>query len=219
MDGMSGARQDPLDGLRWRLQALPVKFGSAIAPGWMGRKAASATKLHLGCGSHILDGWSNLDIAGPSGVVRFDLNRPLPLTSSSVELVYSEHFIEHVTLSQGLQLLRECARVLVPGGVLRVSTPDLERLVHAYLEGQTDEWGDMGWRPSTSCDLLNEGMRSWGHQYLWDEHRLTNALQTSGFSDVRRLARHDSDVPDLRGLESRPDHGDLILEATRRSAT
>lgn len=209
------AQRDVLDQLCWRAKAVPVRAGSALAPHWMARRAQGATRVHLGCGRNLLDGWANLDMDGPGGVVRFDLNRPLPFPSGSVDHVFSEHFIEHVRLEQATALLTECARILRPGGVLRVSTPDLVRLVDEYRAGRTDEWTDMGWTPETPCDLLNEGMRLWGHLYVFDESRPRAALRDSRFRDIVRVARHESSHEALRGLECRPDHGDLILEATR----
>ena len=211
----SKVSQDSVEQLVWRAKALPVRVGSLLAPSVMARSSRGARKIHLGCGGNVLDGWANLDMDGPRGVVRFDLNRPLPFPSGSAELVYSEHFVEHVRKDQATALLAECGRVLRPGGVLRVSTPDLAVLVEEYRAGRVGEWSDMQWNPASPCDLINEGMRLWGHLYVWDEAELTAALRRSGFTSVRRVSWHESAHRDLRGLESRPFHGDLILEATR----
>ena len=194
---------------------LSFNFGSRVASRWMGRHVSGATRVHLGCGPNLLPGWANLDMDGPKGVTRFDLNRPLPFPASSVDFVFSEHFVEHVRLEQADSLLRECARILRPGGVVRISTPDLRRLVDEYVAGTIHEWDDMGWSPETPCDLLNEGMRMWGHTYVFDEPRLSRALAEAGFGSVTRVVRHDSEYDALRGLETRPEHGDLILEAVR----
>lgn len=181
----------------------------------MARRATDATRLHLGCGPHVFPGWANLDVSGPPGVIAYDLRRPLPVDTATVEFVYSEHFLEHVPFETGVTLLRECARVLRPDGVIRISTPDLRALVDEYLAGRTSEWEDMAWFPATPCDVLNEGMRLWGHRYIWDESRLRGALEAVGFRLVERVAWRDSRHEPLRGLESRPFHGDLIVEATR----
>jgi predicted SAM-dependent methyltransferase len=212
---LSKTQQDALEQIAWKGRALPVRLGSRLAPTWMTRRAQGASQVHLGCGPNILRGWANLDMGGPSGVVRFDCSRPLPFASGSVDVVFSEHFIEHVRRDQAVSVIRECFRILRPGGVLRLSTPDLAALVSEYLAGRTDEWLDMGWAPRRPCDLMNEGMRLWGHQYVWDEDALTAVLVEERFSTVVRVSWHESDHADLRGLESRPFHGDLILEATK----
>ncbi|MGG5258026.1 class I SAM-dependent methyltransferase [Phycicoccus avicenniae] len=213
MSTRSRIAADAIEQAVWRARALPVRAGSLLAPGTMVRRATGARKVHLGCGPHLLDGWANLDMGGPPGVVRFDLSRPLPFPTGGLVRIYTEHFVEHLRREQVEALFRECARTLAPDGVLRVSTPDLRVLVAAYLEGRTGDWSDMQWTPASACDLLNEGMRLWGHLYVWDEEQLTASLLTAGFSRVERVRWRESEHEDLRGLESRPDHDDLIVEA------
>lgn len=182
--------------------------------------AAATRRLHLGCGieglghgAKVLPGWTNIDIEGDQArTFAWDLARPLPIPDRSIEFIYSEHFIEHLSLTAGAGLLAECRRVLAPGGVVRLSTPDLHFIVEHYLAGETAEWRDMGWEPGTPCDLLNEGLRSWGHLYVYDEPKLISALVDAGFTLASRCRWGVSTHSPLQGLETRPDHGDLIVE-------
>lgn len=208
-------QQDRVEQLIWRIKALPVRLGSRVAPRLMTRDVAGARRVHLGCGSNLLPGWANLDVGGPAGVTRFDLRRPLPFATGSVDHIYTEHFIEHVHKEGAAVLLQECARILRPGGVLRISTPDLKKLVEEYQLGRVTEWLDMQFAPETPCDMVNESMRLWGHLYVWDEAELFRALNAAGFDSIRRMPWGTSDHAELAGLESRPDHSDLIVEATR----
>src|SRR5258708_5950758 len=93
------------------------------------------TRLHLGCGGNILQGWANIDRLENDEVINWDLTASLPLQPESVSLIFSEHFIEHITLQQATQLLADCHRALQPDGVLRVSTPNLRKLIDDYLSG------------------------------------------------------------------------------------
>ncbi|WP_162254781.1 methyltransferase domain-containing protein [Phycicoccus sp. Root563] len=179
------------------------------------RQLAHHSRAHLGCGPHVFDGWANLDLGGGTGVVSYDLTARLPFGDSTLSRVYTEHFIEHVSRAKGARFLRECARVLAPGGILRVSTPDLRRLAEEYQAGRLDEWSDQGWNPGTPAQMLNEGMRKWGHQFVYDEPELTEAVLQAGFREVRRVDWRESEHHDLRDLEQRSFHGDLIMEAVR----
>ena len=172
-------------------------------------------RLHLGCGNHLLDGWANLDFGVADGVIRCDLTRPLPVEPASIEAIFTEHFIEHITRAESQRLLADCYRVLKSGGVIRISTPNLEALVAQYRLRRTTEWSDVGWTPSSPCALLNEGLRSWGHQYVYDADELSGLLSEAGFTRIKRAGWRESDHAFLRGLETRPFHDDLILEATR----
>lgn len=173
------------------------------------------TRLHLGSGSNVLDGWANIDLEGGRAVIRHDLTRPLPVASGAVRFIYSEHFIEHLGHDQAKRLLAECHRVLAPHGVIRLSTPDLRKLIAEYQARRTDEWHDLAWAPSSPCHMVNEGMRLWGHQFLYDAEELEATLMQCGFRDVQRQAWRLSRFPELSGLESRPFHDEIIVEATK----
>ena len=171
-------------------------------------------KLHLGSGSIRLEGWFNIDIDAPQADLKLDLRNPLPCADNSVRFVFSEHFIEHITRPEAVRLLRECWRVLVPGGVLRLSTPSLQWIVAKYLERNLTERGDL-WRPATPCQMMNEGLRSWGHQFVYDADELRDVLAEAGFAAVEWAGWRQSRHPELNDLEQRPYHQELIAEATK----
>lgn len=91
--------------------------------------------LNLGCGSRYHPEWLNIDLhAVARGVISHDLSRGVPLRDDSCDVVYHSHLLEHLRRSDALFLLRECYRVLKPGGILRVAVPDLEQICLLYLE-------------------------------------------------------------------------------------
>ena len=169
-------------------------------------------KLHLGCGPIALAGWVNIDIDSPFADVAHDLTLGLPYPDGSVSHIYAEHFIEHIEYSQALSLLSECKRVLAPEGVVRMTTPDLRWLTWVYLSSLTTEWGDL-WSPDSPCILLNEGMRAWGHKFLYDRVELHRLFLQAGFDSIGDCDWHQSLDPVLCNLESRPYHRDLVIEA------
>lgn len=96
--------------------------------------------LNLACGATCVHSpeWLNLDYTplGPA-VQQADLLGPLPVASGSMDVVYSSHFIEHVPRDRVRALLRECHRVLKPGGLLRLVVPDLLEMCSAYVHART----------------------------------------------------------------------------------
>jgi predicted SAM-dependent methyltransferase len=169
-------------------------------------------KLHLGSGGRILRGWANIDITGLR-TIPWDLRKPLPLQSGQVRFVYSEHFIEHIDEDAARRLLSRVRSAMAPGAVIRLSTPDLAKLVDDYQAGRVVRMEHGGWFPETPCRMVNEAMRLWGHVFVYDELELVALLKECGYSDIRRVRWGESEHPELRGLESRPDFGDLIVEA------
>ncbi len=68
-------------------------------------------------------------------VIRYyDIRKPLPYPDNTFDAVFALHIIEHLTPSEGEKFVGQIFRVLKPGGMVRISTPDLEDIVRAYLE-------------------------------------------------------------------------------------
>jgi predicted SAM-dependent methyltransferase len=90
--------------------------------------------LNFGCGGAFHPGWVNLDACPASpGVVAHDLRQGFPYPSESFQGVYGSHVLEHLDPETGARLLRECHRVLGPGGIIRIVVPDLEAIARLYL--------------------------------------------------------------------------------------
>lgn len=169
-------------------------------------------RLHLGSGGRLLENWANVDINGLGNLV-WDLTKPLPIPPGRVRFVYTEHFIEHIARADAKRLFSHARRVMAPGSVIRISTPDLKTLIDDYQAGRLVRMDHAEWYPETLCQMVNEAVRYWGHTFVYDEAELTRLLGECGFGEVRRVKWGESDFPELRGLESRPDFGDLIVEA------
>lgn len=69
-----------------------------------------------------------------------DLNKPLPFADMSVDGCLLSHVLEHFDAPDGLRLLIECYRVLVPGGVVLVSVPDASYFRRVYPEDRNENW-------------------------------------------------------------------------------
>ena len=99
-------------------------------------------RLNVGCGpKHIKKGWYNLDIQPFPGIDEAR-DATLPLDDlSPLSYVYSEHFLEHLSLDGAIRFLRNSARALVPGGRIRLSTPALKWVLatHFDLQDTKDE--------------------------------------------------------------------------------
>lgn len=176
--------------------------------------------LNLGCGPHKLPGWVNIDLEMNQELpyaVKHDLSQGLPrfIPDNSVDFIFSEHFVEHIDNWQFINLLKDCRRVLKPGGVIRISTPDLEYLVDLYRKKEIGAWQPT-WAPKTPCQMVNDGMRLWGHQYIYDYQEMHLSFELArGFKNLHRANWKVSAHQELCGLEVRPNIGDLIIEATK----
>lgn len=186
-------------------------------------------KLQIGCGGELLEGWLNTDISLDDGVAYLDATERFPFDDQSFHYVFSEHVIEHLPYEGGQRMLRSSYRILVPGGKIRIATPNLDRFASLFQEQKTEEMKrfldrkieKFGWPkyPSPECFVMNLQMRSWGHVFLYDPETLTSVMKRTGFRDIRQVEIGESDDIHLRDLEFRRGDTDrfetMVLEATK----
>jgi predicted SAM-dependent methyltransferase len=169
-------------------------------------------KLHIGCGSNLLEGWVNTDLEPTSSrVTALDATKPFPFESNSFDYVFSEHMIEHINYIEGVNMLSECNRVLKPRGRIRISTPNLQFLIELYRDPDKDihrryaAWAIpkfSSWAPTGGAAfVVNNFVRAWGHKFVYDEASLTASLLMTGFFKIRRLVLNASEDTELQGLE------------------
>ncbi len=178
-------------------------------------------RLHIGCGQEAIPGWINIDNRALPGVDRvLDVTAGLPF--SEVGAIYAEHFLEHLSLEQGLAFLADCRRVLADSGVLRLSTPNLDWVYATHY--RSERWSSD--RESlVDCMQLNRAFRGWGHQFLYNRAALLSGLACAGFETVTFHRYGESDRPELSRLERHETWQDtpemphvLIAQASGRGA-
>lgn len=179
-------------------------------------------KLHIGCGSNELAGWLNTELCPRGGQIFLDATRRFPFEDAVFRFVYSEHMIEHISLRDAGVMLGECFRVMAPGGVIRIVTPDLmalKRVLDAPLTPTLDAYVHYSFDAykiqAPAADgvyVFNCFMRAWGHQFIHTEPSLRRLLVAAGFDDIRPTPLNDSSHPELRGLAKSDRMPDGFLE-------
>lgn len=94
-----------------------------------------SNKLEVGSGNRPTPGYLHCDV-NPS-LPDLDFVCPMhqiPVEDNRFDEVRTVHVIEHVDYKTGLRALQEWYRVLKPGGMCYIDTPNLRRNVKLYLE-------------------------------------------------------------------------------------
>jgi len=188
----------------------------------MPQKDEPIVKLNLGCGTDYKEGWVNIDNNSDNNITRLDLSwdlrEPLPYEENSVDYIFNEHFIEHLTVEEGQKFFSDCLRVLKPGGVLRTATPDLEVIVDRYINVTIQDDPVIKRYHmefiKTRGERINIEFRDWGHKWLYDWEELERRLREAGFVHIVRAQLKQSEHPALLNLETRPESL-LIAEVTK----
>src|SRR5690349_19733292 len=139
----------------------------------------------------------------------------------SVDRIYTCHVLEHFYADQLTMVLVECARVLKPGGGMRILVPSLESACRAYLAGDVAALSHFP-RPYRSIGgrLVNIIFCDGQHRMGFDLSLAEELLADAGFGEVRRAARWESSLFPREVLEaSEPAETwldeSLIVEAMR----
>jgi len=172
--------------------------------------------LHLGCGTNYIKGWINIDLDSKVADKRLDLTKGLPYSGNTISYIYSEHFIEHLSYAEFKKLLFECYRVLAPGGIIRLSTPDLKFVVDCYITNNLEGCKEHLWCPETACRMINDCFSRWGHKYVYDREELSLCLLEAGFSNTKLCEWKQSECAEFFNIESRFYHHDLVMEGTKK---
>lgn len=166
-------------------------------------------KICFGSGGVALDGWIHADwnIACRPTVVA-DCGAGLPFADAVADFVHSEDFLDQLPIQRAEVFIDECHRILRPDGVMRLLTPDLRELVELYLRNDPrllELWETgvgLPLRTRTLGEVVNEGIRRCGHEFVYDETTLRALVEPRGFA-VSRLGYNQSEHAPLRGLDQR----------------
>jgi predicted SAM-dependent methyltransferase len=178
-------------------------------------------RLHVGCGETLLPGWCNIfydrkqeygKLKKINGVetINFNLLRPWPWPENSVKFIAGAHFIEHLDLNKCLQFCEQAYKVLKPGGVLRLSCPDLEAYACAYVQNDKSFYqhpqiieGCAFKSAQTFSQIFAAKAYDCGvaHRWFHDASSLINVLQRCGFVNTVKVKRLQGKTPDLEKLE------------------
>jgi len=225
-------------------------------------------KLHLGCATVTPDGWVNLDgswnawlakhpllrrmfwmlrlvppdrlsIPWNRKIIIHDVRKELPFPDNRFIAIYASHLLEHLYLGEARHLLRECHRVLKPGGVARFVVPDLQSLVLDYVEDQSRQMASrapeemspadrfcqrLAMRPqvASTANLLY-GLYSvlkdfHTHKWMFDADSLTRHLREAGFVNISQKPFLDSRIPGIGDVERKEravDHAGICVEGEK----
>jgi predicted SAM-dependent methyltransferase len=223
--------------LKWMYQ--PIKGIKDISQGvnyQLSKKAilnnyknSEFTGLHIGCGPFYMAGWINTDMLGTPNIdFPLDISAKLPIPDTFLDVIYGSEVIEHIDLEEARQFMREMYRILKPGGVIRLTTPNITEICRLFLDLNQDvkvsDFASTWLEGEFSKEIwINALFRAWGHKYLWTFENFVDELTKVGFANIQRCEPHKtkSDKPQLNNLDNR--YGDseadwqfahtLIIEA------
>jgi len=142
--------------------------------------------LNLACGDYFINSknWINCDFAPQSKYVRqMDLQKKFTFDTSSFDLVYCSHYIEHINLNQVSDFINQCFQVLKNNGIIRLVLPDFENIAREYVKNIDSN--QMQFASFNIAEMIDQCVRrvSGGSLQKWyDKSRYDEALSEYVYS-------------------------------------
>ncbi len=172
-------------------------------------------KLNIGSFTTMFHyGWQNLDLrpdlggfAQANGYAyrHCDVRNGLPYPTAGVNLIYSAHMLEHLTYAEGLSFLRECRRVIQPGGAMRILVPDAA-LLQGWYAGKValplDYFDEVNDECAANKNLAHKvwSLLHSGHAAAYDMDTLADLLRDAGWEPKPSRFREPADNDALRQI-------------------
>lgn len=197
-------------------------------------------KLNLGSGPSGINGWLNYDsgvlpllsklpslrhliclvgflpksyhVSWPE-IQLVDIRNKFPLEDYSVDYIYCSQVLEHFEKYEALRILMESKRVLRRGAMIRISVPDIEKMIEVYKKSKVNS-------PDTAAREIN--ITWWGyekdvppanlfsklsrifirdHQWQYDKNSMKQLLTEAGFGNIKFFPFKKGTLPDLNRIE------------------
>lgn len=238
------SRVSPAVRSRFRVKRLSdgralINLGSSarVAPGW--NNLDSSWLIRIGRHRRLSSALHHLRLINEARFARilrldpdtvlWDLSKGIPFADRTFDGVYHSHVLEHIDREAAPTFLRECCRVLKPGGILRVVVPDLEAQARHYLDvvGRLPEDATLVEHTAAIEKMIDQlvlrtprhrreqpPIVRWLenlliadtaragilHRWMYDRFSLEEALRQAGFEGIRRHTETTSGIADWRSF-------------------
>jgi predicted SAM-dependent methyltransferase len=147
-------------------------------------------------------------------VLHYDLAYGIPFQDASVPAVYSSHFFEHIAKKDAERLLKECFRVMKPGGMIRIVVPSLETEVKKMREAVEQYGGGdvKAVQQYLTSNIIGYNNAYNNHRWMYNFDEMREVLMGAGFTDVTERTFREGAFPDVERIETR---GGLAVEAVK----
>ncbi|HYE54420.1 MAG TPA: methyltransferase domain-containing protein [Chitinophagaceae bacterium] len=158
---------------------------------FISKKGINSSKLlNVGCGPYPHPDFINLDYHWNKDIdICWDITRkPYPLPSGSIEGIYTEHCLEHISFADFEKNMHEFYRLLAPGATVRIIMPDGELYLDIYERKKKGENVKMPYEEHyiTPMARINGIFRNHGHKFIYDFETVKKLLEKAGFRDIRK---------------------------------
>ena len=148
-------------------------------------------KLHLGANKNI-KGFLNSQVTKNFPI---NITKKLPFDNNTFDLIFSTHVIEHIHRKQIEFFIKECFRILKPGGVNIICTPSIKKIAEisysndkklkTTLFNRQNKWHNDDIK--SGSHQINLTMRNFGHRFILDDEYCNWLSNKTGYSKFESI--------------------------------
>lgn len=143
--------------------------------------------------------WNTLPLGTPertqldseSNYIESDLDEDLPFRDGEFSGILASHCIEHFDCMEAVKIMKECHRVLEPGGVLMVSVPDATYFRDVNYkdtkENAVELFGEPIYEPDGEETFTGYALWNKFHKAIISEDSLWHYFKRAGFEKPKSL--------------------------------
>jgi predicted SAM-dependent methyltransferase len=174
-------------------------------------------KLNLCSGPVIIENYINLDISPNSDIIVNLENQNLPFENDRFNTVICMSAINYFEKQRAIEILYDVHRVLIKGGILRISTQCLDKLLKYYIDNDENFFNQKNEKnlPRFPGNNNAEKLLNWfygfetveGHKtkYIYNYEILSNILKEIGFKNISNKNFLESQLVDIKKIDNRAD--------------
>jgi len=137
-------------------------------------------KLNIGCGKIYKEGFINIDAFDSTVADKIMSADDLKFSSNTVERIEANQIIEHFGLMKSINIFAEWFRVLKPGGILLIETPDLVESFKEFIKG------DLETRKKVLTWIYGVESKGMVHSFCFPTDLLEMILEKTGFIVIEK---------------------------------
>lgn len=178
-DTASRAKKEILN-VSWPLRRMINHKIRKIFPPAIPQNKDGKVYIHLGCWDQKNDKFINVDTEAFPHVHHVRNVQDLSVfENETADLIYASHLLEHISHLKLHEVLKEWARVLKRGGILRLAVPDLDKIISFYNSSGNDI------NQIVAALMGGQDYEYNYHKAVFNEKYLSDLLKNAGFTNIR----------------------------------
>jgi len=206
---------------RFRCILSPLSFKVSQGTGF-GRPV---TCINLCSGGSRIPGYLNIDIVKGADIVMDLARHDLPFPPNSVQRIVCMSAINYFSRLRAAELIRQCFRILEPGGIARFGVQDMEMLAQRYVQKDNAFFFQKlpNGKDRFEGPTLGDKFAAWFYgyaaggypcQYFYDYESLAFLFRQAGFPLIERKPYGVSRLGRIEQIDNRPEQM-FFLEAVK----